>query len=230
VLEKIFETCNATDLSTIPMLTRAEKKSLRMALRNRLPHYDADFQDIVPSLRYYDPQDEPLDLLDDPYEIEIPTLFMGNMQLTTGVTLPLKIPLLSYSAEIGSFSVQSLVNLFQSIQILPAVSSPLKWYKGGCYSYHPHIDYGPNTTPLSLLLYALLSEKRVVFLGYGRPSGQVAECVLACVALASAGDLIPGTVTRCFPYASLANIEALLQMYTMITQTWIHCWSHQSSV
>jgi hypothetical protein len=171
-----------------------------------------DFSESFTKLKYYDRYglyilnlDGPLEILKDPHEMEVPTPFMG-------VNLPIKIPLLSYVSEIGSFSIQNLVSLIQSIQVVPSQTIPVKWHKTGCYSWHPHIDYGPNTPAISILLFSLLSDKRIVFLGHGKPSGQVAECVLACSALASAGDIIPGTFRRCFPYASLANIDALLQM------------------
>jgi hypothetical protein len=171
-----------------------------------------DFSENFTKLKYYDRYglnilnlDGPLEILKHPHEIEFPTPFMG-------VNLPIKIPLLSYVSEIGGFSIQNLVALMQSIQIIPSHTSPVKWFKTGCYSWHPHIDYGPNTSAISILLFSLLSDKKIVFLGHGIPSGQVAECVLACSAIASAGDIIPGTFRRCFPYASLANIDALLEV------------------
>lgn len=95
VLEKMFTVINSTDMTQIPALTRSEKKALRMALSNRLPHYDGDFQDEMHTLKYFDPYDLPLGIIDDPHELDVPTRFMG-------VTLPLKIPLLSYTGEIGA--------------------------------------------------------------------------------------------------------------------------------
>lgn len=63
-----------------------------------------------------------------------------------------------------------------------------------------------------LLLFAILSEKRIIFLGYGIQTYKVSEFVQACIAIASGGGLIPNVSTRFFPYASLANIDALLKI------------------
>lgn len=56
-----------------------------------------------------------------------------------------------------------------------------------------------------------MTEKRIIFVGHGKPCQEIANYVLACTAIASGGDLIPGMATRCFPYASLAHVDKLLK-------------------
>jgi hypothetical protein len=56
-----------------------------------------------------------------------------------------------------------------------------------------------------------MTEKRVVFVGHGKPCNEIANCVLSCVAIVSGGDILPNMARRCFPYASLANIDMLLK-------------------
>lgn len=95
ILANLYKVINSTDSSLIPMLTRFEKKSLRMALCNRLTHYDPDFVKCMDKLRFYDEADKQLELLRIPTEIEVLMPFMN-------VNLPLKIPLLAYEGEIGA--------------------------------------------------------------------------------------------------------------------------------
>lgn len=77
MLENVFKAINEIDLAQIPMLTSAEKKSLRIALRNKIPHFDNGFSKIFKQFKYYDPSDTTLDLLNIPHEIVFPTHFMG---------------------------------------------------------------------------------------------------------------------------------------------------------
>jgi hypothetical protein len=60
---------------------------------------------------------------------------------------------------------------------------------------------------------ALLTQKRIVFLGHQRPASEVADYVLAACALGSAGgSVLRGFAERCFPYVSLAGIDTLLSV------------------
>jgi hypothetical protein len=57
----------------------------------------------------------------------------------------------------------------------------------------------------------LLTEKRIIFLSHDRPSGEVANHVLAACALASGGTL-RGFSRHAFPYTDLSKVEELLQV------------------
>ena len=74
---------------------------------------------------------------------------------------------------------------------------------------HPHLHTnGPLTNPIILLFNALITGKRIIFLGYQRPAGQVASVVLAACALGSGcGAILRGFIARAFPYATLTNRE-----------------------
>ena len=53
-----------------------------------------------------------------------------------------------------------------------------------------------------------------MFLGHGRPAGQVATYVLSACALGSGcGSVLRGFVERAFPYAHLTNREEWESMY-----------------
>ncbi|KAI8913699.1 docking domain of Afi1 for Arf3 in vesicle trafficking-domain-containing protein [Gorgonomyces haynaldii] len=203
VLRTVYNVLNSEKFAELPLLTLMEKRTIRLTLGNRIPHLDPDFKEQMTQLRFYDELDTKLELLKDPKQVEVQVPY-------SGIPLPLKIPLLGYYSEIGSFSVVNLLNLLQSITILP--QTPTKQFHNSAFCWHPHLDSGNQTHPIILFLFALLSEKRIMFVGYQKPCTDLANCVLASIALASAGDLVPGTVHRCFPYASLANIDLLLKV------------------
>jgi hypothetical protein len=67
-----------------------------------------------------------------------------------------------------------------------------------------------------ILLNALLTEKRVVFLGNGHPAGDVANFVLAACALGSgSGGVLRGFPERAYPYTNLAGIDHLLTWFVI---------------
>lgn len=74
--------------------------------------------------------------------------------------------------------------------------------------FHPHLHTsGALTHPIILLLNALLTEKRILFLGHGQPAGNVASFVLAACALS--GHVLRGFTERAFPYSNLAGLDTL---------------------
>ena len=113
----------------------------------------------------------------------------------------------------------------------------LKFKNNVPFIWHPHIDMASqgiegnqsSCSPLLVLLFglspsltfihsfqlALMTEKRVLFVGHGKPCSEVGNCVLSCIAIASGGNLIPAIAERCFPYTSLANIDNLLKAYDL---------------
>ena len=106
------------------------------------------------------------------------------------------------------------MSILSGISITP---QPLPRSKNNVtFAWHPHLDIGPSTSPLLLLIFALLTEKRVLFVGHGKPCRDVGNCVLSCIAIASGGDLLDGVIDRCFPYASLGNVEELLKQLIKI--------------
>ncbi|KAJ3123034.1 hypothetical protein HK098_002254 [Nowakowskiella sp. JEL0407] len=158
-----------------------------------------------------------------------------------GVKVPVRIPLAVYPDEIGDFSVIKLVTKFtaqitmsstqssetntsgNSNSLINNSGSPninsnsntaqLRWRQGAPYFWHPHLDTGPNTPQLAILINAILTNKRVIFLGHGRPSGEVANFVLAACAITSGGGTIfCGITERCFPYIGLTSVDDLLKV------------------
>ena len=130
------------------------------------------------------------------------------------VPLPLKIPKATFNCEIAEFSMSRLILLLESLTVTVASKDPqqpltTKYLKGVPYCWNATIDTGPLTSPIIILLYALLMEKRVLFVGYQKSCGEIANLVLAAAAMTAGGDAIPGIAHRVFPYASLAAVDSL---------------------
>lgn len=90
----------------------------------------------------------------------------------------------------------------------------------------PHIPSlhtsGASTPPLILLLNALLTSRRVLFLGHNKPAGDVAAFVLAACALVSgSGAVLRGFVRRAFPYTNLMGLDVLEQVEDQAEGGWV---------
>ncbi|KAG0290888.1 hypothetical protein BGZ98_003253, partial [Dissophora globulifera] len=127
--------------------------------------------------------------------------FYETKVIYDGIKIPIRVPLSINPEEVGEFSLIKLVTTFS-----PASPSPNQ------HPFHPHLDSnGPNTHPIMLLMNALLTGKRVIFLGNGHPAGDVANFVLAACALGSgSGGVLRGFPERAYPYTNLAGIDHLL--------------------
>ncbi|KAG5639106.1 hypothetical protein H0H81_006695 [Sphagnurus paluster] len=108
--------------------------------------------------------------------------------------LPIKMPLSTFPEEVGDYSLITLIKEFSSHQL---VSGP----------QHPHLHTnGPQTHPIIILFNALVTGKRIIFLGHKRPAGEVSSFVLSACALGSGcGAVLRGFIERAFPYANLNN-------------------------
>ncbi|KAF9787957.1 spindle pole body interacting protein [Thelephora terrestris] len=125
------------------------------------------------------------------------TRFFPTMIVYKGHQLPIKIPLSTFPEEVGDYSLIQLIQTFSTPTV--TVTGP----------HHPHLHTnGSLTHPIIILFNALITGKRIVFLGHGRPAGQVASYVLSACSLGSGcGSVLRGFVERAFPYAHLTNRE-----------------------
>ena len=119
-----------------------------------------------------------------------------------GIPIPVKIPVAISPETVGDFSLIKLIQTFSDVHS----KSPQP------FTVHPHLTTGgPFTHPIIVLANAMLTQKRVLFLGHNRPSGEVAEAVLAACALAS-GGILRGFTRHAFPYTDLSKIDDLLKV------------------
>ncbi|KAI0201409.1 docking domain of Afi1 for Arf3 in vesicle trafficking-domain-containing protein [Astrocystis sublimbata] len=119
-----------------------------------------------------------------------------------GIPIPVKVPTATMPENVGDFSLVKLIQNFSE----PHAKSMQP------FTLHPHLTTnGPGTHPIMVLTNALLTQKRIIFLGHNMPSGEVAEAVLAACALAS-GGLLRGFTRFAFPYTDLSKIDDLLKV------------------
>lgn len=76
---------------------------------------------------------------------------------------------------------------------------------------HAHLHSNGQLTPAVILLFnAIITCKRIVFLGHNQPASRVALHVLSACALGSGcGVAWKGIAKRCFPYANLGIMDEL---------------------
>ena len=167
------------------------------------------------------PESLPLVQLDIAKKIPPNVLPRDTHELESRVTynnkpIPIKVPT-SISAEtVGDFSLIRLIQIFSS----PHASSPQP------FALHPHLTTsGAYTHPIIVLVNAVLTQKRVIFLGHNRPSGEVADIVLAACALAS-GGVLRGFTRHAFPYTDLTKIDELLNVPGFIAGVTNPAFSH----
>lgn len=131
----------------------------------------------------------------DTHEFETKVMYKG-------IPIPIKVPTAVMPETVGDFSLIKLIQKFSE----PHAKSPQP------FTLHPHLTTnGVNTHPIIVLVNALLTQKRVIFLGHNLPSGEVAEAVLASCALAS-GGILRGFARHAFPYTDLTKIDDLLNV------------------
>lgn len=118
------------------------------------------------------------------------------------IPVPIKVPTSLSPETVGDFSLIKLIQAFSG----PHSTSPQP------FTVHSHLTTsGAYTHPIIVLVNALLTQKRIIFLGHNRPSGEVAEAVLAACALAS-GTILRGFTRHAFPYTDLTKIDDLLNV------------------
>ena len=118
------------------------------------------------------------------------------------IPIPIKIPTAIAPETVGDFSIIKLIQTFSA----PHAASPQP------FALHPHLTpQGAYTHPIMVLVNAVLTQKRVIFLGFEKPSGEVAEAVLATCALIS-GTILKGFTRYAFPYTDLTKIDELLKV------------------
>lgn len=124
-------------------------------------------------------------------------------------SIPMRVPLYLFPEEVGEYSLSQLLTTFGHARHAP--QGPM----------HPHLhSNGAYTHPLTVLFNALLSCKRVLFIGRHAPARIVVDQVLAACALASGcGAVLRGWISRAVPYATLRDVDTLRSMRGYVAGT-----------
>lgn len=132
------------------------------------------------------------------------------------IPVPIRVPVAVLPETVGDVlcppfvgRICLIVMQFSLIQLITTFSGP-HTNNPQPFALHPHLTTnGPYTHPIIVLVNGLLTQKRIVFLSHNRPSGEVANHVLAACALASGGTL-RGFTRHAFPYTDLSKVDELL--------------------
>lgn len=204
-LAALYNAVNAMDLSLMPRLSYLEKNILQAT---ELKDVLAEKFEIMIQQRLEDEKASNQATQDSPskaasrYTIPRDTHEFESKVIYNDIPIPIKVPTALSSETVGDFSLVKLIQTFGN----PHVTSPQP------FTPHSHLTTsGPNTHPIIVLINAMLTQKRIIFLGHNRPSGEVAEAVLAACALGS-GSILRGFTRHAFPYTDLTKIDELLKV------------------
>ncbi|KAH6687286.1 docking domain of Afi1 for Arf3 in vesicle trafficking-domain-containing protein [Plectosphaerella plurivora] len=227
-LAMLYEAVNAMDLSLMPKLSLLERHLLLASDSKDLfvEKFEQMIQRRIAEDKEDELEDQPFDASRSPpkrpgisrsgtkafietqgqaiskYSVPRDTHEFESKVMYKGIPIPVKIPVAIMPETVGDFSLIKLIQKFSDTH--GKAPQP--------FALHPHLTTnGPNTHPIIVLANALLTQKRVIFLGHNMPSGEVAETVLAACALASGGTL-RGFTRHAFPYTDLTKIDDLLNV------------------
>ncbi|PKS10235.1 hypothetical protein jhhlp_001985 [Lomentospora prolificans] len=223
-LAMLYDSVNAMDLSLMPKLSLLERHLLQASDNKDLfvEKFEQMIQLRIAEDRGENVSDQPFDASRDPpkppgisragtkahvegnsaYSVPRDTHEFESKVMYKGIPIPIKVPVAVMPESVGDFSLIKLIQTFST----PHMKQPIS------YTPHAHLTTnGANTHPIIVLVNALLTQKRVIFLGHNMPSGEVAEAVLAACALAS-GGVLRGFTRHAFPYTDLTKIDDLLNV------------------
>ncbi|KAL1956856.1 hypothetical protein VTO42DRAFT_6704 [Malbranchea cinnamomea] len=206
-LAALYNAVNAMDLSLMPRLSYLERHILQATDVKDM--FVEKFESMIKQ-RLEDERKALEDAGGDPSTITSPPKYtlprdtheFESKIVYNDIAIPVKVPTAISPETVGDFSLIKLIQTFSAAH----ASSPQP------FPTHPHLTTsGPYTHPIIVLVNALLTQKRVVFLGHNRPSGEVAEAVLAACSLAS-GGILRGFIRHAFPYTDLTKVDELLKV------------------
>ncbi|KAI0847903.1 spindle pole body interacting protein [Daldinia vernicosa] len=222
-LALLYEAVNSMDLSLMPKLNLLERYLLQAS--NNQDLFVEKFERMIQRRIAQDKAEgvgEPFDASRSPpklqgisragtkahlegqsaYSVPRDTHEFESKVMYKGIPIPVKVPTAIMPETVGDFSLIKLIQTFSE----PHAKSTQQ------FSIHTHLTTnGPGTHPIIVLANALLTQKRIIFVGHNMPSGEVAEAVLAACALAS-GGLLRGFTRHAFPYTDLTKVDDLLKV------------------
>ncbi|KAF1831816.1 spindle pole body interacting protein [Decorospora gaudefroyi] len=205
-LASLYNALNAMDLSLLPKLSSLE--NFVLGASDAKDMFIEKFELMVRQRKKIDAAQRRTETLSDShskkktYAIPRDTHEFESKINYNGIPVPVKVPTAVSPETVGDFSLIKLIQTFST----PHATQPQP------FALHPHLTTsGAFTHPIIVLVNALLTQKRIIFIGHNRPSGEVAEAVLAACALAS-GGVLRGFVRHAFPYTDLTKVDDLLKV------------------
>lgn len=205
-LASLYHALNAMDLSLLPKLSSLE--NFVLGASDAKDMFIEKFEAMIKQRKKLDAARDSLETSSDPlskrktYALPRDTHEFESKINYNGIPVPVKVPTALSPETVGDFSLVKLIQTFS----MPHSTQPQP------FALHPHLTTsGAFTHPIIVLVNALLTQKRIIFIGHNRPSSEVAEAVLAACALAS-GGVLRGFVRHAFPYTDLTKVDDLLKV------------------
>ncbi|KAJ4982790.1 Protein mesA, partial [Stagonosporopsis vannaccii] len=204
-LASLYNALNAMDLSLLPRLSTLETFVLHATDAKDM--FIEKFEHMIRQQKAADAERTSLSSTDShpkriAYLLPRDTHEFESKVNYNGIPVPVKVPSALSPETVGDFSLIKLIQTFST----PHATQPQP------FALHPHLTTsGAYTHPIIVLVNALLTQKRIIFIGHNRPSSEVAEAVLAACALAS-GGMLRGFVRHAFPYTDLTKVDDLLKV------------------
>ena len=206
-LELLYNAVNEMDLSLMPRLSLLERHIMQASDTKDMfvEKFEAMIQQRLASEAV---TGKAIEVPESPtrnsgrYAVPRDTHEFESKIVYNGIPVPVKVPTALSPETVGDFSIVKLVQIFST----PHATQPQP------FALHPHLTTsGAYTHPVIVLINAILTQKRVIFLAHNQPSGEVAEAVLGACALAS-GGVLRGFTRFAFPYTDLTKIDELLKV------------------
>ncbi|KAI5288063.1 hypothetical protein KEM54_005503, partial [Ascosphaera aggregata] len=205
-IDEVYRALNSMDLSLMPRLSLLETQILQicdvkdMFIEKFKQMVWQKVEDDKAAIIRDGGDPEVLNTLD--YTIPRDTHDFPSAIKYNDIAIPVKIPTAVVPETVGDFSIIKLIQTFS----LPHAKLPQP------FPHHPHLtSNGPYTHPMIVLVNAILTQKRVLFLGHEKYARDVAEAVLAACALAS-GGILRGFTRYAFPYTDLTKVDDLAEV------------------
>ncbi|KAF2856748.1 spindle pole body interacting protein [Plenodomus tracheiphilus IPT5] len=205
-LASLYNALNAMDLSLLPKLSHLE--NFVLGASDAKDMFIEKFELMIRQRKNIDAATDSAETSSDSqskrkhYSMPRDTHEFESKINYNGIPVPVKVPTALSPETVGDFSLIELIRTFST----PHATQPQP------FALHPHLTTsGAFTHPIIVLVNALLTQKRIIFIGHNRPSSEVAEAVLAACALAS-GGVLRGFVRHAFPYTDLTKVDDLLKV------------------
>ncbi|ODV92849.1 hypothetical protein CANCADRAFT_93793 [Tortispora caseinolytica NRRL Y-17796] len=204
IITRLFHSLHSIKLNTIPKLDHNAKSILILLPEPNKPplksvdELRSDSDLVAPAAQNtLLPSAELIQTTELTYTVAVPFKAMGRTS-----DIPFKYPLAVPEEFVVQIPVEGYLKSLASLNV--SLSSP------NCF---PDVfTSGSSTHPLIIIINAILTEKRLLFVGVGLSSSDITETVLTAVLIASGYGLAPGILERTFPYASLSRVSQLVEI------------------
>lgn len=140
-----------------------------------------------------------------------------------GMNIPIKIPMFELPDTIGDYLnptdlnfKPSLINILNSKLLTTKITGGVANYKNNELTI-----YGLATPPIIILINAILTGKKIIFLSYEQSSGYIIDHVLLMVKIITGGGILSGLLTHynLFPIIDVSKIDLLEECESFIAGT-----------